>query len=65
MKQPAATSNNELRELIRRHGMSVEGVAGLINRDLKHIYRWLGDENPPMPGYLQALLRERLDASRS
>lgn len=62
MKQPATTSNDELRKSIRRHGVSAEGVADLLHRDLKHVYRWLGDENPPMPGYLQALLRERLDA---
>lgn len=64
MKRTTEASNAEVRKLLRSRGASVEDAANLLNRDLALIYRWLGDENPPMPGYIQALLRDRLETAR-
>lgn len=64
MKRTIEATNADVRELLRSHGVSVEDAANLLDRDLTLIYRWLGDENPPMPGYVQALLRDRLESAR-
>lgn len=65
MKRILEATNAEVRELLHNHGVSVEAAANLLDRDLAMIYRWLGDENPPIPGYMQALLRDRLESDRS
>lgn len=64
MKRTTEATNAEVRELLRSRGTSVEDAANLLNLDLAMIYRWLGDENPPMPAYMQALLRDRLGTVR-
>lgn len=65
MKRTIEATNAEVRELLRSHGASVEDAANLLHRDLTLIYRWLSDENPPMPGCMQALLGDRLESDRS
>lgn len=62
MERTDEASNAEVRDLMRRHGLHAEDVADLLGLDLRFMYRWLGDGNPTMPGYLQALLRDRLAA---
>lgn len=64
MKRTTEASNTEVRDLLHSRGASVEEAANLLDRDLALIYRWLGDENPPMPRYMQALLRDRLETAR-
>lgn len=64
MKRSTEAANTDVRELLRNRGAAVEDAANLLDRDLAMIYRWLGDENPPMPGYMQELLCDRLETAR-